>query len=243
MSSNGKTVRVSLPQGSTVPQPVRKPLTKQGHCEKERKRRRFSVAFGRALSVRSKHLGRRLTRREWVALRTAVKAQCSKRVTPLARTVNRLIGVVGRLEQDLSTFKRPSKSFEQIDLMISIFRQDLMSLIDEETTLSEGCSHVAKKTKVILSAPERVFTTIPGHGVMDVSLPTSSQTVCCDRCQTRRSDFFFEKTGQVLSFSEGSDVISLEGLSPLGLRTLRSVEPLSLQGVWSSALDLIFSRR
>lgn len=210
-------------------------------CQKRQKHLRFKTALAKALYRRSTYLGRRLSREEFKALVAAVKRQIAPRAAkPIETRLSRLIDVVSMIERDLKVFQRPSTLFAEVELRMSIFRQQMMDLMSDEQSVSEGCSHVTKKSIVRLVEPQRLCLSSPEVGCIDVTMPASRLVLCCDSCLHRREDFVFEKFGLCLTpLSKGHNMLVEAAVLP---RELEGVPPLSLQPVWSGFLDSVYSR-
>nr|AII16003.1 hypothetical protein [Gremmeniella abietina RNA virus MS1] len=207
---------------------------------------RFKKALARALSVRSKFLKRRLSKPEFVQLSAAVKTQIKQETTPVNRRLNRVIDIVVRLEEaansSLSCLDRPALDAAVRNLYdrLNLVRSNLLEAMRESSSLSEGCSHVSKKSVIHLPEPVKVDKIFPGFGCISVRIPSGRQVLCCSRCSGLRNDAFFEWSGLQPSFidKEGHSMVEAYPLP----KSIKNINPLDFQHVWTSVLDVHYSR-
>lgn len=213
---------------------------------------RFQKAIRKASSVRRRQLGRELEHDEWIQLRNAVRKQCSnvktddftKRLSVLETRLSRLES--GTYANDPGVQIADKISIFQLQLDIA--RRQMLELINDQASISEGCSHLAKK--VVIKTTEPFEVQIKGPGIVGYcNVPSGSHRSCCDRCLSDRRDFIFESLGLETSpFRAGDSIDSVDHLNTTLYRGdkvpnfLEGVDPMRFQHIWSLFLDKKFGR-
>nr|WGH72996.1 MAG: hypothetical protein [Trichoderma harzianum partitivirus 3] len=193
---------------------------------------RFKKAFAKALSVRSKVLGRRLTRAEWIQLKKAVAKQISVATDELSTTVRYLLNEVHLLKkQNPSGAKRLDDSISMFHQQVSVMRQELMSLHSEKDRLTENCPHFQLRKMFSPIKPINVY-------IEERELPTSIQVkiestiqLCCKECLQDREDALFSWYGITLDNLPVPDELKLK--SRAFAKQISCLKPLSIQNVWT----------
>lgn len=201
---------------------------------------KFQKAFKSALIARSAHLGRRLTRNEWVALKKAVHHQCTCGGTDkLSRKLNEIQRQVNTVEKlipvDISS---AFNSLELFKMQMDVLRRQMFYALAEGDTLSETCSHFRHRRLFQLpSCPTPLYFVPEGFSRSIHPLPLDGKLLqlCCPSCLEKRSDAFFEWTGSSIT------MLDAENASEIFVRkdfdSLKTVSPLSIQSVWTSLLS------
>lgn len=205
--------------------------------------KRFNRAFGKSLSVRMRNLGRRLTLTEFKRLILAVRKQITRRIiSPLETVLSELSQRISRLENAC-----PSGALELQDSIgmyaaqVAVLREQNLQAISEREELSETCSHFSKRRKWIPRGPiPTVEKVIPGLGRLVVTQFPSELTLACEKCTEKRDEALFYWTGMSLPLF--SDIISPGFEKEFKQSGAQKVPPLSVQQVWSSLLDLKYTR-
>lgn len=204
---------------------------------------RFKKAFRKALYHRSQYLGRKLSRSEWIQLKSAVLKQVTARTDFQSVQLRRLAEEVALLKQrspaDLSAAQ---DSIAMLNLQLNMLRQAVMATIDEKTSVTETCSHFRNRTIYVPpSYPAPMRASLPELGSINADVTYHPQSkpeqLCCSRCLREREDCYFSWTGTDLSFSSFS-IDHYFPTTPIGETTLRHVSPLSIQSIWTQIVSL-----
>lgn len=198
--------------------------------------KRFKKAFAKALSVRSRVLGRRLTRFEWCALKNAVAKQCSPQKQSLSVKVSQLSKRLEEVSQLIPvSLGQAADSVDLLRFQVSVLRQQALEFMIEKDSLSETCPHFRKR-RIFLPPPikEAIWFTYPGFQPFSY-LPTGNpEQLCCPDCLSAREDAFFSWTGSCPQFSTSEAAETLvAGKKP---SPLLAVSPLSIQSVWTQCI-------
>nr|CAA7351346.1 unknown [Aspergillus fumigatus partitivirus 1] len=226
--NHGKAAKCRLNRCGVRHAPKRNPNLEQ----------RFKTAFSKALAVRSRVLGRRLTREEWVKLKHAVRYQCFGPTVPLQKQLTMLATRVARCERLVpASISSVADSIELMYQQLSLLRAQAMELMSERESIAPSCPHFRKR-KVFPTPSNQLqigVKPLGWHSVITYRLQGRDETLCCGACLQARSDAWFSWTGEELRFEhflEGDDIPGKEQL----LRSLSAISPLSIQGIWSQIL-------
>jgi hypothetical protein len=237
-------------------------------------RNRFQRAFDKALLVRERNKGSPLTVNEKNRLAHAVRKQCDPRqrsAPPADKDTLRHLCAKTRLIEaqlnhilSLSLSQRRNdvkNSFELAHLQLQMLRNQMLSLLQENSSARETCSHVLYQTRFPVHSIKHkknfedfISFSILAKGKKETRHVGVSKegrySLCCDQCLSARSDYFFEITGEqpVFTFDSNADyfqpnsfvmnVDNIECDSEV-LRKLRASHPLAHQHVWQTFLDLV----
>jgi hypothetical protein len=125
---------------------------------------------------------------------------------------------------------------------VMVLREQAMRQISEFSTLTEGCNHFSHKKAFYPKKPleSRFSVSITGLGHIPISI-RDGEILACEKCTDKREECVFYWTGT--SFSSLMDFVddkkTKESLVGSGLS---KIPPLSIQSVWSSALNLHYDR-
>jgi hypothetical protein len=202
---------------------------------------KFDRAFSKSVKVRSRVLGRRLTREEFKSLVKAVRKQLKPAIIdPASRLINdlhrRLLVVENATPRDRQALTDAlAVARTQVDLL----RTELMSLVDDQQGVKEICPHVDKKSKVYLSITDNFEVNKSLQGLYVMKSTNTEQHVCCKACLSLRQDAFFSWFGEewVAFTPEQRGCLSASNKRDL------SLDPLSIQSIWMAVLDYRYSRR
>jgi len=200
---------------------------------------KFSIAFSKALRVRSRNLGRNLNRLEWIALKVAVLRQ-------MRRNTDKLSLQLKELQRQINEVKKLTPVSLQglddsINIMASqmqILRRQLCFTIQESDDVSETCPHFKNRVLYTLPVSTEVLYYRP-KGLVDlISLTLDGKTIqlCCDKCLARREDFYFTLTGEDLPITK--TIFSTFDLGESSMVELSKIPLLSIQSVWTSVVNL-----
>nr|WMY82297.1 hypothetical protein [Diplodia fraxini partitivirus 1] len=204
--------------------------------KKDRKLSKFPTAFKKALLTRSRLLGRRLARVEWLCLRDAVRKQVARHVSPVTKELSSLASRVSRLELSHPTdLQQVSDAVALLQLQTQILKRQIFLATEEKTNLSESCSHLTNKLKIQVPGSGFVLIKIPGVGTSHANVPQLVTTVC-ETCRLAREDTIYGWSGTELQWSH-IDISAFPSSSKLTTRS-----PLSYQFIWSAILDHKFNR-
>lgn len=212
--------------------------SRQRSVQKKRESSKFPRAFLKALKVRSHVLGRRLDKLEWTRLRDAVRKQVSRHVSPVTKELASLATRVSRLELSRPTdLQQVSDAVALLQLQTQILQRQIYLATEEKQSLTESCSHLTNKTKIMLDPTARkdLYVDLPGVGKFIAKAPNTVSTVC-EACRMAREDTVFGWSGTELQWSN----IDVTGF--VEIKRLQTRQPLAYQFVWSSILDEKFSR-
>jgi len=214
----------------------RPPVPKKSLSTKERFRR----AFSKALSVRTRLLGRKLSRNEWQRLKVAVRKQLHPAGSSQKRALDSLSLRVGRLDRLVpKTLEEAEDSIRFLQLQLSIVRQQMMSLVDDVTSVKETCPHFRHRPVFYLpNTKSPVYLSVPSMSLyIRLDLNGKETQLCCERCLTARNDTYFSWSGDDLEFVPSSFP---SDLSVSDTERLLSLSPLAFQSVWSQVLTSKF---
>lgn len=211
---------------------------------------RFQSSFRKALTARSRFLGRDLTRQEWIKLKNAVKRQNQVQYDSLTVQVRQLASEVATLRRcNPTTLLEVDDSISLLRNQVSLFRRQVFDLSLEHDQLTETCSHFKSRTLYYPQVTGHGITTnIPGFGPLSYNQSFEVTQLCCDSCLAKRQDAFFEWYGCDLSsfksFSQfeslASKVAKRDKDTALFTKQLLTIAPLSLQPVWSEIISRKF---
>jgi len=215
------------------------PAAGTGKSCKTQKQVRFSKAFHKALHVRSRVLGRRLSRPEWQALKASVRKQCSARLLPVEVRLQQLSDRIGQVANLVPvSIQSVDDSLSLFRVQLSILRQQAMDLIQEQSDVKETCPHF--RNRLLCHLPKfsvpLIFERIPGlEGVISFNGADREEQLCCSKCLLARQDTFFTWSGDDLVFTDSSN---FGELSRKEQSKLRNISPLSFQGVWTQLISM-----
>lgn len=216
------------------------------HCDKKKQSPaslKFKRAFNSAIIARSAFLKRRLNRQEWVALKKAVLHQCTRGPTDkLSRKLNEIQRQVNTVEKLVPTdISSAFESLEIFKLQMDVLRRQMFSAILENDTLSETCPHFRQRR--IFNSPS-----IPSQSIyfrpkslnciISYKLDGKLEQLCCHSCLEKRSDAFFEWTGESISMFDAEDASSI--FVRKDCASLKTVHPLSIQSIWTGFITAKF---
>lgn len=213
---------------------------------------RFDTAMSKALPVRARQLGRSLSRNEWVALRNAVRKQCTRVNTDThTKRLAQLETRVNRLDKAFSADPgvQMADKVALIQLQLNLARQQMMELVSSSKVLAEGCTHVANKVRVFVERPFDMQMQSPGMPCQYFTVAAGSRLLCCTSCLSDRKDLLFETFGSDHALFKPEASICETDLLSVGLFREKSVpsyiqecHPFSFQEVWTKFLDYKFNR-
>jgi hypothetical protein len=214
------------------------------------RRNRFQSSFRKALTARSRFLGRDLTRQEWISLKNAVKRQNQVQFDSLTVQVRQLASEVSILRRcNPTSLLEVDDSISLLRNQVSLFRRQVFDLSLEHEQLSETCPHFKSRTMYYPHVTGRsISTIIPGFGPLNYDQSFAVTQLCCDSCLAKRQDAFFEWYGYDLSsfksFSQFESLVSMvtkRDTDTLAFtKQLSTVAPLSLQPVWTEIISRKF---
>lgn len=214
------------------------PAVGTGKTHKTPKQIRFSKAFHKALAVRSRVLGRRLSRPEWQALKAAVRKQCSARMLPFEVRLQQLSDRIGQVANLVPvSVQSVDDSLSLFRVQLSILRQQAMDLVQEQSDVKETCSHFRNRTLCHLPLWEepQLFENVPGiEGIISLNGQNRDEQLCCSKCLLARQDTFYTWSGDDLVFEDSS---TFGSLSRREQSKFRNISPLSFQSVWSQLIS------
>lgn len=212
---------------------ARKPSSKSTSKEKK-----FSLALSKALVVRTRVLGRKLFRSEFVALKRAVRKQCFQQPSDqVSCQLRSLASAVKHLQQSMPLdFSSVSDSLEMMRVQLSVLRQQALDFMLEADQLKETCPHFRHRT--LFTAPNILNNVVIeqlGLPAIYYSSKGQLEQLCCRSCLEQREDAYFSWTGSTITFEcahEFEDLIGKRSVSPWA-----GISPLSIQSIWTQIIS------
>lgn len=208
---------------------------------KQKDRVRYQRAFRSALIARSQHLGRRLTREEWLALGRSVRKSCyPDRTDPVAKLLKQVLSRLDAVERLVpKSSSALDSSLDMMRIQLSVLRQQALDFMQEKDSLTETCPHF--RHRQVFSSPSVSsvlhFEKLGMQHSFHYAARGQVEQLCCPSCLSARQDAYFSWYGFEPKFEHFTDVDSL--LESKSQRRLLAVDPLSIQSIWT---QLITSR-
>lgn len=202
----------------------------------------FARAFRKALISMSRRLQRRLNRKEWERLRSAVRKQIrGVKQDENSRVLREILNRISVLETtNPSNAQALSNSIGVFQVQVSALREQALRLMEERNHPSPTCPHYWRKKLVSPPAKligKRLNIQIPGIGWISTEFDSGPYSTCCQDCRMAREDAFFYWTGlQIPEFSEWLDATP----EVAALTRNASLSPRNLDSFWKQVIQLRF---
>jgi hypothetical protein len=237
-SGSPKTLRKDSVVGKNNSSPKQKVSAKQqipGYSP------RFQVALRKALFFRSKFLGRRLTRAEFLKLSAAVKKQISRKFSRLDAILSSIVDRISKLEKACP--QSPLDLQDSIGMFaaqVSVLREQALHAITERDEISETCGHFSKKKLFYPKSFEPFVLKFNGLDMVQPMLH-SKEMLACQACTNKREEAVFYWTGTDASTFQNV-IHGSRGLDSVKEANLLKVAPLAIQDIWTQVLNNHYQR-